>query len=264
MTEVVLYHNAMSTCSQKVRLALEEKALAWQSREINLIAGEHKSKEYMLINPRGVVPALMVDGTVILESTLINEFIEESFSGPALLPEGPAARALARLWPKRIDEGVHSACGVLTYGTVMRSVMLQMPREFAIAEINKVQDEGQRQVRLSLFEHGTRAPDFESSLKLLVRFLDDLDVTLEDKPWLGGNEFGLADCAAAPYVLRFDHLGLERLWASGQRPHLGAWYAALVARPAFSKAVSDWVHPPAIQMFGLAGAEVAERLSEIG
>lgn len=56
MSSITLFHNAMSTCSQKVRFALEEKALSWNSREINLLAGEQKADTYLAINPKGVVP----------------------------------------------------------------------------------------------------------------------------------------------------------------------------------------------------------------
>jgi glutathione S-transferase len=251
-----LYHNAMSTCSQKVRLALEEKGVAWESREINLLAGEQKSPGYLAVNPNGVVPALQVGDTVILESTVINEYIDAHFPGPDLQPNEPESRSAALPWPRKIDENVHNACGTITYGTVMRGFMLQMPRESVLADIEKTPDPAQRELRLSLFEQGTHAPAFNAAFSSLLQFVDELDATLKQAKWLGGDAFSLADCAAAPYVIRLDHLGLGELWTGGNRSSLGAWYNALKSRRAFDTAVTKWLHNPAIQLLSTAGEQL--------
>ncbi|MFN7397781.1 MAG: glutathione S-transferase family protein [Sandaracinobacter sp.] len=252
----MLYHNAMSTCSQKVRLALEEKGVSWESREINLLASEQKSPEYLAINPKGVVPALQVGNAIILESTMINEYIGAHFPGPRLLPVDPESNAAALRWPRKIDEDVHKAFGTITYGTVMRGFMLQMPRESVIADIEKTTDPVHRELRLSLFELGTKAPAFNAAISSLLQFVDDLEAALKNSIWLAGDEFSLADCAAAPYVLRLDHLGLDALWTSGKRPSIDAWYGALRSRQAFDRGVTQWLHDPAISMFRAAGAQL--------
>ena len=79
-----LYHNDMSTCSQKARLALAEKGLDWASHHMRLRAGDQHKPEYLALNPNGVVPTLVHDGAVIIESTVINEYLDDEFAAPAL------------------------------------------------------------------------------------------------------------------------------------------------------------------------------------
>ena len=81
MTLLELYHADRSTCSQKVRICLAELGLQYRSRPINLIAGEQLTPAYLAINPNGVVPALVHDDAVIIESTVICEYLCEAFPG---------------------------------------------------------------------------------------------------------------------------------------------------------------------------------------
>ena len=84
MPELELYHNDMSSCSQKVRLTLEEKNLTWKGHHMNLRKGETRSKEYIAkLNKNGVVPTLVYGSDIIIESTVIMEYLEDQF------PENP-------------------------------------------------------------------------------------------------------------------------------------------------------------------------------
>ena len=87
-----LFHFTMSNCSQRVRLALEEKGLAWTSHHLDLPANEHVSADYQAINPNGVVPTLVHDGQVVLESNDILVYLDEHFPEPPLRPSGSKAR----------------------------------------------------------------------------------------------------------------------------------------------------------------------------
>lgn len=75
---LVLHHSGLTTCSRQVRHCLREKGLAYQSRYINLLRFEHLSPEYLRLNPNGVVPALLHDGHVVINSACINEYIDEA------------------------------------------------------------------------------------------------------------------------------------------------------------------------------------------
>ena len=68
-----LYHAHHSTCSQKVRLCLAEKGLEFESQLINLATKEQLAPEYLEINPNGVVPTLVDDGRVVIDSSVICE-----------------------------------------------------------------------------------------------------------------------------------------------------------------------------------------------
>jgi len=102
---LALYHNDMSSCAQKVRLMLAEKGLEWESRHLNLRAGEHQKDWYIKLNPRAVVPTLIDGDIVVPESNVINEYLDERFPDPPLKPADPFGRARMRLWTKQLDEG---------------------------------------------------------------------------------------------------------------------------------------------------------------
>ena len=94
-----LYHYDRSTAAQKIRIALAEKALEWESRIVNTKVGvrEHLKPEYLRLNPRGLVPTLVHDGHPIRESQVILEYLEDAFPEHSLRPENPVERAEMRL-----------------------------------------------------------------------------------------------------------------------------------------------------------------------
>ena len=89
-----LYGMNLSNFATKSRIVVYEKGA-----DIEVVAppGGMKSPEYLKINPLGKIPALDADGTIIPESEIINEYLEEKFPTPALLPKSPEARAKVRL-----------------------------------------------------------------------------------------------------------------------------------------------------------------------
>jgi glutathione S-transferase len=76
---MTLYHNDMSVCAHKVRLALAEKGLSYTARHLNLRAGDQRDPAYLKLNPKAVVPTLVHDDVVVTESVVINEYIDDAF-----------------------------------------------------------------------------------------------------------------------------------------------------------------------------------------
>ena len=102
---LTLYDFGNSVCCQKVRITLVEKGLTWEARKVDLFKTEQYDPEYLKLNPKGVVPTLVHDGTPVIESTLICEYLDDTFPDPPLMPKDPAGRARMRLWSKFVDEG---------------------------------------------------------------------------------------------------------------------------------------------------------------
>ena len=82
---LILYDFGNSVCCQKVRITLVEKGLAWKARHVDLFKTEQYDPEYLKLNPKGVVPTLVHNGTAIIESTLICEYIDDTFPDPPLV-----------------------------------------------------------------------------------------------------------------------------------------------------------------------------------
>src|SRR5688572_6819299 len=122
---LVLYHHGSSACAAKVRFAMAEKGLQWEGVYVDILAGEQFKPEYLAVNPKGVVPALKHANHVIVESTLICEYLEDCFPAAPLLPASPLERYKARYWTKAVDEELHPACSALTYVVSHRHTILR-------------------------------------------------------------------------------------------------------------------------------------------
>jgi glutathione S-transferase len=106
---LTLYDFGNSVCCQKVRITLTEKGLAWAPIRVDLFKSEQYDPKYLKLNAKGVVPTLVHDGTPVIESTLICEYLDDTFPDPPLVPKEPAARTRMRLWSKLVDEGRYIA-----------------------------------------------------------------------------------------------------------------------------------------------------------
>ena len=96
-----LYHHGSSVCAAKVRFALGEKNLAWQGHYLDILKGDQFAPEYQKLNPKAVVPTLVHDGNVIVELTVINEYIDETFPDAPLKPKSADERARCVYGPRR-------------------------------------------------------------------------------------------------------------------------------------------------------------------
>jgi GST-like protein len=101
-----LYHSAISNCAMRVRIVLEEKRLPWESHHLDLLKGETHTEAYFGINPYGVVPTLVDDGVVIIESDDIMEYLDDKYPEPPLRPADTARRAEIHAWLK-LATGIH-------------------------------------------------------------------------------------------------------------------------------------------------------------
>jgi glutathione S-transferase len=99
-----LYHSASSPNSRRVRIFLAEKGLSIPLLTVDLGKGEQHSDAYRAINPRRVVPTLVLeDGTVIGEVPAICRYIEETYPTPPLLGETAKEKALVTMWERRAE-----------------------------------------------------------------------------------------------------------------------------------------------------------------
>ena len=251
-----LYHSGLTTCSKQVRLCLAEKALDYVSHYIELWRYENLRPEYLALNPNGVVPTLVYDGRAITNSLVINEYLDDAFPQNPMKPSDPAARHSLRTWVKRIDDKVHPAAPVITFAIGPRKLLLQQPEEVREANIAAMPDPKKRAERRSVLENGVKAPEFAGALGHFLDLLDAMEENLEPGAWLSGPDFGLADAAVLPYVLRLDHMAMTSLLEPSARPNLADWYARVQKRPSYKTAVTDWAPAPVVELFRSNGEEV--------
>ena len=258
---VELYHNDMSVCAQKVRFALAEKRISWEGHHLNLRAGDQQKPEYLKLNPNAVVPTLIDDGTVVIESTVICEYLDDAYPEPSLKPRDAAGRARMRLWTKQLDESVHAATSVVSSAIAFRHQKLAMGMEALEAFHKKMPDAVKREKSWENVTKGVDSQYFPEAIKRFDRLLADMESALNDSPWLAGREFSLADIGYAPYLTRLDHLQLEFLW--DRRPHIPEWYDRLRERRAYSEALEQWFNPNYLPLMKEKGLESQAKVKAI-
>jgi glutathione S-transferase len=240
---LTLYHHGSSACAAKVRLALEEKQLAWESRYVDLLRGEQFDPGYLAINPKAVVPTLVDDGKVIPESTVICEYLEEAYPEHPVYPRDPLRRAQVRLWTKAVDEELHPACSAITYVVSHRHTILRNGAGSfeAFLERGGAPGRAARTRKWRWIQEGLKAPGVADQLRLYVGFLEKMELALADADWLVGGGFSMADVAMTPYLNRLHVLSLGSLWTDGKMPRVERWFERIRARPSFGRAIEAWM-----------------------
>jgi glutathione S-transferase len=225
-----LYNFPQSTCSQKVRLVLAEKGLEWKDHRLEASRGEHLTPAYLALNPNGVVPTLIHDGDPIIDSSVINEYLDEVFPAVPLRPADAKARARMRAWRQYIDEVPTPAIRPPSFNffIVQSFAGLSAAQFAALAE------------RLPLRKHfyqrmgqgGFSDADIAEAVDKLESSLKRMEKSLADGPWLNGADYSLADVSITPTVVRMADLGLAHHW--DDKPRVAEWYERIQARPAFA------------------------------
>ncbi len=226
-----LYHHPVSTCSQKVRLALAEKGLAFDQHVIDWTIMEHLEDWYLAINPNGVVPTLVHNGAPIIESSVICEYLDEVFEGTKLTPEDPIARARMRAWMRYFEEVPTAAIRVPSFNMLFTKSIKSKRSE---AEFDAMTEKMplRKQFYRQMGEEGFAEPVLVDSLDRLSACLRRVAAALDDgRRFLMGEDYSIADIVLVPSVVRMEDLGLSHLW--DDLPGIARWLDAVKARPSF-------------------------------
>jgi glutathione S-transferase len=231
---LTLYNAAHSTCSQKVRICLHEKGLAFQDIRLDLGRNkDHLKPEYLELNPNGVVPTLIDDGDVIVDSSVICEYLDERYPNVRLTPEDVVQRARMRAWLRFFEEVPTAAVRVPSFnmGFLPRFEGLDQARfEAEQSDIRPIRKHFYRRMSPT----GFKRAEVEASLEQIAGTCARMDRALEGGPWLMGASYTLADIVVTPLIDRMADLGYSALWEN-EHPRVVDWYARMRARPAFQQ-----------------------------
>jgi glutathione S-transferase len=207
-----LYQSNASPNSRRVRIFLSEKGISVSLVPVDLGAKEQFSEAYAKINPRRVVPTLVIeDGTAIGEVPAIFRYLEEAYPKTPLLGHAPKDKALITMWERRMElEG---------FAAVMETVR------------NAVPGLGGRAI--------AGAHDYEQIPALVERgrhrladFYADLDARFGETPFVAGDQFSVADITAivaVDFATKALDLQIPDGHAASRR-----WYAQVSARPSMT------------------------------
>jgi glutathione S-transferase len=206
---IKLYQSAGSPNSRRVRIFLAEKGLSIPLIPVDLGKGEQHFEAYRAINPRRVVPTLVLeDGTAIGEVPAICRYIEETYPQNPLLGETAKEKALVTMWERRAElDG---------FAAVMEAIRNAAPglKGRAIAGPHDYE----------------QIPELTERSKLRVKnFFADLDARLSEVPFVAGDRYSVADITAL-VTIDFAAGGLK-LAIPDERVALKRWHEKVSARP---------------------------------
>jgi RNA polymerase-associated protein len=194
---MVLYSGTTCPFSQRCRLVLFEKGMDFEIRDVDLF---NKPEDISTMNPYGQVPILVERDLVLYESNIINEYIDERFPHPQLMPADPLMRARARLMLFNFEKELFIHVHILENDKAKGA--------------EKIHDKARAEIRDRLT---TLAPLF-----------------LKNKYMLG-DEFSMLDVAIAPLLWRLDHYGIE---LSKTAAPLMKYGERIFSRPAYIEALT--------------------------
>lgn len=234
---LTLYHGVTSTCSKRVRMTLAEKGVEWESVHLDLTRRDNLDPEYLKINPNGVVPTIVHDGKVLYESNFIIEYLDEVFPEPALRPVAPYERARMRVLMDRIEHVLHRNINTVSWVKQGRYKRFDgMTTDQLQQVLDDQATEEKRAILKNRLEEGVSEADLEFAEARVAEVLDDLNVTLQDRPWLCGDKISLADISIAPFMERFEANKMPALSDWVKRPYLGDWWERMQTLKSFQKA----------------------------
>ncbi len=226
-----LYHSGLTTCSKQARLALREKGVAYVSRYVELWDFENLNPDYVKLNPHGVVPTLVHDGTPIHNSAAIMEYVDDAFPGPALRPADLKSRAHMRAWMSFSDETHHSVI-TTTYNALLKAEMEMLDK----ADVEKIiaaspmPERAERWRRVA--SGGHQAHELEAAAANLEFAMKRMETELAaGGPWITGADYSLGDISLLSIVHRIRELRAD-LVEPDAVPALNDWLERMMARPA--------------------------------
>jgi len=247
-----VFHHPISSCSQKLRIFLNLKGIEWQSHVVDMQSKQNLSPWYLGINPRGLVPTLVHDGAVHIESNDILVYLEHQFPEPRLIPEGMDNQMTELL---RHEDDLHLDLRTVSFKFVFAPPGPPKSEEdlirYAAAGSGTVQGKTDtaRDEQIAFwrqFTTGTGISD-DVARRCVHKFRTEfsaLERQLADRQYLLGTSLTVLDIAWFIYANRLVLAGypLARL-----HPHLAQWFQQLHQRPEFAREVA--LPPPAEQHF---------------
>jgi glutathione S-transferase len=209
-----LYHYPLCPYSRKVRLTLAEKKLDFAS-EIERFW--EKRPVFLKLNPAGEVPVLVdLNGSVLSDSVAITEYLEEAYPDRSLFGEGLGQRAEARRLVGWFD------------GKFAQEISVLLLKEKNI----------KRYLRQEGGASGPNSAIIRVAKQAIHWHLDYISWLIDRRKWLAGDDFTMADIAAASHISVVDYMG-DVPW--DKHPVAKDWYARIKCRPSFRTLLQDRV-----------------------
>ncbi len=234
---LTIYHWEPNANSGKPILAAFEKGVEFESRYIDMLAFEQHAPGYLQINPNGTVPAMVHDGVLVPESTVMMEYIDATFAGPALRPDDPFERWRMRWWCRYFDQVVGPSISMFGWSFFVGPAMRQRDPEELKARIGRIPLQ-ERRVAWSKAIYGTFTPEeMAESGRRIAAGAGHLEAALAERPWVAGNSYSIADIAGFCMLAGLPLMN-PQVANDTATPHLLEWLRRINERPAVRRSLA--------------------------
>ncbi len=232
-------HFQGSSCSQKLRIFLKEKNISWVSHHIDLVKGDNFSNWFLGINPRGVVPVLVDDGEVHIESNDIIKYLDEKFPANSLWPKEQKEKIEKFLTE---ENDIHLDLRNLTMKFVAPTFLMKKKEEdienFKKASSlieNKRDLEKDAQINYHekfIKNNGVLSESVTSSIEVFKDKLNAIENELVKNKYIICDELTIIDIAWFIYLRRLETIGFR---FEMEYPNLNQWFLKLKKNKNFYK-----------------------------
>jgi glutathione S-transferase len=236
-----LYHGSPAANSLKALLPLKEKGVEYVSHYMNLLEFEQHEPWFVKINPNGQVPALVHDGRTITESTVINEYVDETFAGAPLRPADAYGRAQMRIWTKFVDEYFCPALSFLGWHAMIWSAVKHLTPEEFEARVARIPLKEQRDKWRESAAQAWTEEQLEDWRRRVRSSIERMEQGLRG-PWMLGEQFTLADVSLFAMLIRMPEYYADMV-NDRDSPRVIEWYGRMMSRPAVKETLA--IRPPA-------------------
>jgi glutathione S-transferase len=233
---IELFHGGAAANSLKALLPLYEKQVQFESRLMRLVDFEQHEPWFVKINPLGQVPVLVHDGRVLNESTLINEYVDDTFPGLPLKPSDAFGRHQMRLWTKFVDEYFCPALSFLGWHAMIKNAVAHLSREEFEAKVARIPlKEQQDKWRESAAQQWT--PEQLADWRRKVRVsIERIEQGMLGR-WMMGEQFTLADVSVFAMLINMPQRYAD-IVNEKDSPKVIAWYARMLERDSVKQALA--------------------------
>ncbi len=232
-----LYHGGPGANSLKPLLILAEKEIDYVDRYINFGKFEQHDPAFVKINPRGQVPALIHDGRIITESTVICEYLDGLYPDQhPLRPKDLYWRAQMRIWTKFVDEYFCWCVSTLGWEEMGKRSVRQMPEEEFEAYVARVPVHEQK-VKWRNARNGFDPAVLEEERRKVRTSVQKLEEDLQQRKWLAGDDYSLADICTFAIAVSVPRM-MPEIMNEQATPRAMEWLNAVEERPAVRKVLT--------------------------
>jgi GSH-dependent disulfide-bond oxidoreductase len=228
---LTLYHWEPNANSGKPILAAFEKGVEFESRYIDMLGFEQHAPEYLQVNPNGTIPAMVHDGVLVPESTVMMEYIDATFAGPALRPSDPFERWRMRWWCRFFDQFVGPSISMFGWSFFVGPSVRQRDPDELKARIERIPLK-ERRIAWSKAIYGSFSKEeMEESARRIALGTQHLEAALSERPWVAGSTYSMADIAGFNMLAGLPMMN-PQVANDTATPHLMEWLRKINERPA--------------------------------